>query len=79
MAAVLLADELMDLREAHEAMLQAAAEVLRDASQDGQKPDAGKSPARDQASKSDSAKPDAASKSGPTAGASATASARAKG
>lgn len=31
MAAVLLADELMDLREAHEAMLAAAAEVLRDA------------------------------------------------
>lgn len=31
MAAVLLADELMDLREAHEAMLAAAAEVLREA------------------------------------------------
>jgi cell division protein ZapA len=33
MAAVLLADELMDVREAHEAMLQAAAEVLRETSQ----------------------------------------------
>lgn len=31
MAAVLLADELMDLREAHEAMLSAAADVLREA------------------------------------------------
>ncbi len=31
MAAVLLADELMDLREAHEAMLAAAADVLREA------------------------------------------------
>jgi cell division protein ZapA len=33
MAAVLLADELLDLREAHEAMLEAAAEVLRETSQ----------------------------------------------
>lgn len=33
MAAVLLADELMDLREAHEAVLSAATEVLRDAAQ----------------------------------------------
>lgn len=49
MAAVLLADELMDLREAHEAMLAAAAEVLREAAgqsssaADGGKPDGGKS------------------------------------
>lgn len=33
MAAVLLADELWDLREAHDAMLSAAAEVLREAAQ----------------------------------------------
>lgn len=48
MAAVLLADELMDLREAHEAMLAAAAEVLREAAaqpngaSDSGKPDAAK-------------------------------------
>lgn len=73
MAAVLLADELMDLREAHEAMLQAAADVLRDASQpDPGKPDSTRvdrakgetaraDPSKADASKSDLAKSSAAS------------------
>lgn len=60
MAAVLLADELMDLREAHEAMLAAAAEVLRDAAaQPGAKSDTAKSQAAAaHASKPDATKPE---------------------
>lgn len=42
MAAVLLADELMDLREAHDAVLAAAAEVLRDAAATAPTMDIGK-------------------------------------
>ncbi|MEQ1713179.1 MAG: cell division protein ZapA [Hyphomicrobium sp.] len=51
MAAVLLADELMDLREAHDAMLAAAAEVLREAAA---------TPSAGAASKPDNTKPDPA-------------------
>ncbi len=64
MAAVLLADELMDLREAHEAMLAAAAEVLREAAATPSagapsKPDNSKpEPTKPAQAKADAAKPD---------------------
>ena len=71
MAAVLLADELMDLREAHEAMLAAAADVLREASNPA-------APAQAPASAVGKADASRASSAKPEPGAAAAQSAKAK-
>lgn len=67
MAAVLLADELMDLREAHEAVLAAAAEVLRDAAAVPAAETGKSGQGRQQAGKSESGKSEPAKAAKPSA------------